>query len=112
MLRTEKIFKILKGSKSPVDFDSLWEKIKDEFYPSSNEKLTENQVKTDLYMTMLEDPGMIMIGSNKWDLKTRYSHDEQTSMARERITIETELNLEVTDDTKELKLEIVIEKED
>ncbi len=114
MLKTDTVIKLLKKEKKAMTFDDIWKTIKEETMSSlSKEGIEEFQAKSDLYMSLLEEQKLIMIGENKWDLKENFSHDDIALIERTRMTeeLELDLDLEKTDDTIELEILDVEEEE-
>lgn len=113
MLRTDTVIKLLKSNKKPMTFEEIWKGIKVETMDSISVDSDEAQVKSDLYMSIMEDPDVIMIGDNKWDLKENFSFEEVNQIIKTRMTAELELDIsaEKSDDTIEMELGIVPEIE-
>ncbi len=114
MLRTDAVIKLLKKNKTRMSFDDIWTNVKEDTMKSTTVDFEEAQVKADLYMSMLEDQALLMVGDNNWDLKENFSFDEANQIVKTRMTEELELDigLEESDDTKELKLEKLVIGED
>lgn len=109
MLRTDAVIKLLKTKKQEMSFDEIWANVKEETLKSIKKEFTEDQIKADLYMSLIEEQALIMIGDSKWDLKEKFSYDEIHQIEKTRMTEELELDIAVekSDDTRELKLEIL-----
>lgn len=108
MLKTDAVIKLLKKNKQEMSFEDIWINVKDETISSLNVEQEEGQVKADLYMSIMEDQTFIMVGENKWNIRSSYSYDEIDEIKKSRITDDVETNLdEESDDTRELKLGIV-----
>lgn len=117
MLKTDPIIKLLEDKKESMEYNSIWENVKKEVIESLKNNLEESIIKTNLYMSMLEDERLIMIGDNNWDLKNKYSSAEQSIILRSRLTEEAEIFFEEveeeeTEETKELNLVIINEEEE
>ncbi len=115
MLKTDSVIKLLKKNKAPMSFEEIWAAVREETLSSvtsldevTNEK--EIEVKSSLYISFLEDQSLIMVGGHKWDLKDGYSYSEVNNIEKTRLTEEIELELEKTDETKELELALVTKK--
>ncbi|NQX83328.1 MAG: DNA-directed RNA polymerase subunit delta [Mycoplasmataceae bacterium] len=106
MLKTDMIIKLLKNTKKPMTYDVIWDKVKIEVMDSFKEDLDEFAIKTDLYMSLLEDEKLIMIGDNTWDLKEKYSNSKQASIIKSRMTEETEIILEKSNEEKNKVIKI------
>ena len=111
MIRTDEVLALLKAKGKKMSYEDIWKKVKDSVMESLTIALDEIQVKSDLYISLIEDENIIMVGDNNWDLKERYSLENLEVIERSRMTEETELQWEETDDTKELKLSIVYKNE-
>ncbi len=111
MLRTDAVIKLLKNNKTDMSFEDIWTNIKEETMESISKNLDEMEAKADMYTSMLEEPLLIMVGDNRWNLKEAFSYEEIEGIKKERITIEDDIvpELEESDDTKELHLEILNE---
>lgn len=107
MLRTDKVIELLQGKKHPMPFESIWKKIKEDTISSISKDMDETGVKAALYMSLLEDQRLIMVGDNNWDVKEKYSHNDQVQIEKIRVTEEIQLDLEESDETRELKLKII-----
>lgn len=102
MLKTDAVIKLLKSKKTSMSFNDIWNEVKANY---TSEKNTEEYIiKSDLYISMIEDNNLIMLGGNVWDISNNYSKNEIQKISKDRITIETEIKLEKSDDTKELNL--------
>ncbi len=113
MLRTDAVIKLLTKNKTEMSFDDIWANVKDETISSLTKEQDENITKSDLYMSMMEDQTLIMVGDNKWNVKAAFSYDEIADIKKSRATDDVEVDLEEeTDDTKELKLGIVTGEEE
>ncbi len=104
MLRTDAVIKLLKNNKSELSFDEIWNNVKEETIASISKEQDENIIKADLYTSLLEDQNLIMVGDNKWNLKSSFSFEEVEQIKKSRITEDIEVPLEESDDTIELKL--------
>lgn len=111
MIRTDEVLALLKAKGKKMSYEDIWKEVKDSVMESLTIALDEIQVKSDLYISLIEDENIIMVGDNNWDLKERYSLENLEVIERSRMTEETELQWEETDDTKELKLSIVYKNE-
>ncbi len=110
MLRTDIVIKFLKKEKAKTSFDKIWAGVKEETLKTMPEGTDENQAKADLYMSMMEDPDIIMIEGNNWDLKSNFSFEEVNEIVKTRMTEELELDIsspEKSDDTIEMELGII-----
>ena len=107
MLRTEEVRDFLEKSGKPVAFDNIWKNVKSEVIESLAVDHDEDRIKADLYLSLMEDSRLIMVGDNTWDLKERYSLSNQGKIEKARMTEEIELVWEESDETKELNLKIV-----
>ncbi len=112
MLKTDAVIKLLKKEKQ-LSFDAIWNSVKDETIASISIEKNENEIKTDLYMSLMEDQTFIMLGDNNWGIKASYSYEEIDEIKKSRITddIEEEFD-EESDDTRELKLGLTSTGED
>ncbi len=113
MLRTDAVIKLLKKQRE-LSFDEIWETLREETMSSLSKELDEMTVKSDLYMSLMEDQTFIMTGENRWALKSAYSYATIDEIKKSRVTeedpvIEFE---EETEETKELKLGITATGED
>ncbi len=104
MLRTDAVIKLLTKNKEEMSFDNIWINVKDETLSTITKEQEESIVKSDLYMSMMEDQRLIMVGDNKWNLKDSYSYAEIEDIKKSRMTDDVETELEETEDTRELKL--------
>ncbi len=104
MLRTDAVIKLLKTKKEEMSFDDIWTNIKEETLSTISKEQEESVVKSDLYMSLMEDQRLIMVGDNKWNLKESYSYSEIEDIKKSRMTDDVETELEETEDTIELKL--------
>ncbi len=107
MIKTNLVLDLLEKNSKPMNFNNIWDSIKNDVISSLKQKEEEHKIKTDLYMSMLEDENLIMIGENNWDLKNKYTISKQIEIEKTRILDEEDLVLEESDDTKELNLEIL-----
>jgi len=107
MVKTDEVIKFLKTLKGPASFKEIWENVKDESFASIKKNLSEEVMMSDLYLSLIEDERIIMIGGNNWELKEKYSIKDVSAIEKERLTEETTLSLEESDDTKELLLKII-----
>ncbi len=107
MLRTDAVIKLLKTNKDTMSFENIWNAVKEETIASVTKEQEEISIKSDLYMSMMEDQTLIMVGDNAWGLKESFSYEEIDGIKKSRVTDDVETNLEEeTDDTRELKLGI------
>lgn len=98
MLKTDEILNLLKKTKEPMSFDQIWDKVKKEILKSQkNNDYDEKKIKADIYMSLMEDQNLIMIGDNYWNLKEKYSNDERINIEKTRMTEELEIELEIDD---------------
>lgn len=106
MLRTDAVIKLLTKNKEPMAFDLIWSEVKEDTISTLTKEFEENQVKADLYMSILEDQRFIMIGDNTWGLVSDYSPEEIAEFDKKRITddIPNSDDLDESEDTKELRL--------
>lgn len=111
MIRTDEVIALLKAKGTKMAYNEIWEEVKEPVMASLTVQHDEIQVKSDLYISLIEDENIIMVGDNNWDLKDRYSLENLEVIERSRMTEETELQWDESEDTKELKLSIV-QKED
>ncbi len=109
MLKTDAVIKLLKQNKEPMSFDDIWTNVKEDTMSTINKEQEENVVKSDMYISMMEEQQLLMIGENKWTIKENYSFEEVHNIEKTRMTeeLELEIGLEKSDDTRELKLEIL-----
>ncbi len=107
MLRTDTVIKLLKNNKETMSFEDIWNSVKDETIASISKEQDEIAIKSDLYMSMMEDQTLLMVGDNTWGLKETFSYEEIEQIKKSRVTDDIETDLEEeTDDTRELKLGI------
>lgn len=107
MIRTDEVIAVLAAKGKKMSFEQIWKEVKVDVIASLKEGLDEVQVKSDLYLSMIEDEHVIMVGDNFWDLKDRYSLENLEVIKKSRMTEETEIQWDESDDTKELKLSLV-----
>ncbi len=107
MIRTDEVLALLKAKGSKMSYEDIWKQVKGPVMESLTTELDEIQVKSDLYISLIEDENVLMVGDNNWDLKERYSLENLEVIERSRMTEETEIQWEESDDTKELKLSII-----
>lgn len=112
MIRTDEVIALLKAKGNKLSYNDIWASVKDLVMKSLTVELDENQVKSDLYISLIEDENAIMVGDGFWDLKERYSLENLEVIERSRMTEETEIQWDESDDTKELKLSIVYKSDD
>jgi len=107
MLETNSAVKFIESKSKPVSFEDIWKNIKKETINSLGKEFPEEVIKSDLYISLIEDERVIMIGNNVWDLKSRRSFNEIIEIEK---TLTEEFELEITeesDDTKELKINTI-----
>ncbi len=107
MLRTDNVREALKDNGKPMSYDAIWSNVKSNITESLGTNVNEEQVKADLYFSLMEDSRLIMIGNGLWDLKEKYSLENQEIIEKAIITEEVELVWEESEETKELNLKIV-----
>lgn len=112
MIRTDEVIALLKAKGKKMSFDKIWKEVKEPITESISVEMDEVQIKSNLYISLIEDEHVIMVGDNNWDLKERYSLDNLGVIEKSRMTEETELQWEESDDTRELKLSIVYKDEE
>lgn len=112
MLRTDAVIKLLKNNKEEMSFDDIWTNIKEETLSTISKEQDESVVKSDLYMSMMEDQNLIMVGDNKWNLKASYSYEEIEDIKKMRMVDDVEPTLEESEDTIELKLGLATGEEE
>ncbi|BDU67383.1 MAG: hypothetical protein TYPL_0360 [Candidatus Tyloplasma litorale] len=100
MLKTEEVIKILKSNKKPMLFNDIWKKVKKEITSSLNNEVNEFAIKSDLYLSLMEDPKLIMVGNNKWDIRDKYSYSEIESLNK-TLLIEEDIEEDVEEETEE-----------
>lgn len=104
MVNTKVVAETIKKNKDKMSFEQIWKAVKKEIMETAGEGAEEISIKSDLYISMMEDQDIIMLGDNIWDLRDIYSFEEQQRIAKVRMTSEIELKLEEFDDTREMKL--------
>ncbi len=106
MLRTDAVIKLLKNNKTEMSFEDIWQNVKEQTIASISKEQDEITIKADLYTSMLEDQNLIMVGDNKWNIKSSFSYEEIAEIKKSRITAEDDVTpeLEESDDTRELNL--------
>jgi DNA-directed RNA polymerase delta subunit len=114
MLKTGNVVKFMRTLKTPVSFDTIWTKLGVEITESLGKEMPEEVVKSDLYMSLIEDERIIMVGQNEWALREAYSLSELSAIEKTVETEEAEVTLDdvESDETKELKLVIIDEDDD
>ncbi len=112
MIRTDEVIALLKAKKNKMLYNDIRNSVKDSIMKSLTVELEETQVKSDLYMSLIEDENIIMVGEGYWDLKERYSLENLQVIERSRMTEETEIHWDESEDTKELKLSLVYKSDD
>ena len=112
MLRTDEVREILKENGKPLSFDDIWKKIKSVVIDSIEREYDESRLKSDLYISLMEDSRIIMVSGDKWDLKEKYSLKDQDLIDKTILTEELEISLDESDETKELNLKVVSSNED
>lgn len=114
MIRTDKIVKLVKESKDPLTFDEIWNAVGKEIMEELGET-DEIVTKTDLYLAIMDDPKIIQVGENTWDLRSNYSFEKAQEIVRTRMTEELELEInsvEKSEDTIEMEIGLPEKSED
>ncbi len=110
MLETNSAVKFIESRKKSVSFEDIWTNVKKETISSLGKEFPEEVIKSDLYLSLIEDERVIMVGNNTWELKSRRSLNEVLEIEKS-LTEEFELEItEESDDTKELKMNTIIKE--
>ena len=116
MLKTKLIVDYLKTN-GQTHFEEIWKDIKEDIIEEINDKeLEENTIKSNIFLSMIQDFNLIMIGGNIWNAKENYSLEESEKINSslyenlEEIS-ENEVDFENVEQEKENVEEIVSAEE-
>ncbi len=62
--------------KGSMSFEDIWEKISPQIRAHFDKIEDESIFKSNVYLSMVENFNLIMIGNNVWDLKEKYTNAE------------------------------------
>ena len=75
MIDTSLVIKYLEKH-GKTSFEQIWEKISPKLLKQFDKIKDDNELKTNLFSSMIENFKLIMIGNNVWDLKINYTIGE------------------------------------
>lgn len=102
MININPVLKLLKTKKDEMAFEDIFASVKDKLTRSIED---ENELRADLYVSMLDTKLLIMVGGNKWGLRENYSMDQ---IAQIETIVEANFeeleNREAAEETQEFKI--------
>lgn len=91
MINTELARKELEKQKD-LSFEEIWNLVKESIkieISKKREDFSDEQIKSDFYLSMLKDFKLLMIGENKWSLRKNYTleqiHEIETNIFGEEL---------------------------